>query len=87
MSGLASHTSASGVPAPQKPQRLPIVLSPEEVIQFLGYVTSRKHRAILTTCYAAGLRISEAVHLKPTCIDSKRMVIRVDNGKGQKCFA
>jgi site-specific recombinase XerD len=45
------------IPAPQKPQRLLIVLSPEEVIRFLGYVTSRKHRAILTTCYAAGLRV------------------------------
>jgi len=43
-----------------------------------------KHRAILTTCYAAGLRISEAVHLKPEAIDSRRMVIHVDQGKGQK---
>jgi predicted Zn-ribbon and HTH transcriptional regulator len=59
-------------------------LSPEEVLQFLGCVGSTKHRAILTTCYAAGLRISEAVHLKPTDIDSQRMVIRVEQGKGQK---
>jgi integrase/recombinase XerD len=47
-------------------------------------VSGIKHRAILTTCYAAGLRISEAVQLKPTDIDSHRMVIRVEQGKGQK---
>jgi integrase/recombinase XerD len=72
------------IPAPKKPQKLPVVLSPEEVLQFLGCVGSTKHRAILTTCYAAGLRISEAVRLKPTDIDSQRMVIRVEQGKGQK---
>ena len=72
---------------PKKPQKLTIVLSPEEVLKFLASVRSLKHRTILTTCYAAGLRISEAVGLKPTDIDSKRMVIRVEQGKGQKCFA
>jgi len=72
------------IPAPKKPQRLPIVLSPEEVIQFLNCIASRKHRAILTTCYAAGLRISEAIALTLPAIDSKRMVLRVEQGKGQK---
>ena len=72
------------IPAPKKPQKLPIVLSPEEVLHFLECIGSMKHRAILTTCYAAGLRISEAIRLKPTDIDSQRMVIRVDQGKGQK---
>ena len=72
------------IPAPKKPQRLPIILSPEEVIQFLAAVTSVKHRAILTTCYAAGLRISEAVALTPPAVDSKRMVLRVEQGKGKK---
>jgi site-specific recombinase XerD len=72
------------IPAPKKPQCLPIVLSPDEVLQFLECVPGLKHRAILTTCYAAGLRISEALHLKPTDIDSSRMVIRVEQGKGQK---
>lgn len=72
------------IPAPKAPQTLPVVLSPEEVIQFLDCVKSRKHRAILTTCYAAGLRISEAVALTPPEIDSKRMVIRIEKGKGKK---
>lgn len=72
------------IPAPKKPQKLPIVLSPEEVLAFLDCVRSRKHRAILTTCYAAGLRISEAIALTPSAIDSKRMVIRIEQGKGKK---
>jgi integrase/recombinase XerD len=72
------------IPAPKKPQKLPVVLSPEEVLHFLECVGNIKHRAILTTCYASGLRISEAVRLKPNDIDSQRMVIRVDQGKGQK---
>jgi site-specific recombinase XerD len=72
------------IPVPKKSQTLPIVLSPEEVLQFLACVTSRKHRAILTVCYAAGLRISEAVALTAPAIDSQRMVLRVEQGKGQK---
>lgn len=75
---------ADVIPAPKKPQALPVVLSPEEVLQFLGCVRGIKHRAILSTCYAAGLRISEAVCLLPTDIDSQRMVVRVQQGKGQK---
>ena len=72
------------IPAPKKPQKLPVVLSPEEVLHFLDCVAGPKHRTILTTCYAAGLRISEAIRLKSVDIDSQRMVIRVDQGKGQK---
>jgi len=72
------------IPIPKKPQKLPVILSPEEVVQFLDAINAIHHRAILTACYAAGLRISEAVHLKPTDIDSQRMVIRVEQGKGQK---
>lgn len=72
------------LPSPKKPQDLPVVPSPEEVQQFLGCMKNIKHRAILTTCYAAGLRVSEAIHLKASDIDSKRMAIRVERGKGQK---
>jgi len=72
------------IPAPKKPQTLPVVLSPEEALKFLDSIPQIKHRAILTTCYAGGLRVSEAVRLRPTDIDGQRMVIRVDQGKGQK---
>ena len=72
------------IPAPKKPQALPVVLSPQEVVQFLDAVKPAKHRAILTACYAAGLRISEAIALTVSAIDSERMVLRIAKGKGQK---
>jgi integrase/recombinase XerD len=72
------------IPAPKKPQKLPVIPSPEEVLHFLGSVRSTRNRAILTACYAAGLRISECLHLKAADIDSQRMVIRIDQGKGHK---
>lgn len=75
---------AQVIPAPKKPQTLPIVLSPDEVLLLLSCVPGHKPRTILTVCYAAGLRISEAIALQPTDIDSQRMTIRVDQGKGQK---
>jgi integrase/recombinase XerD len=72
------------IPAGRQAKKLPVVLSQEEVACFLGAVDNLKHRVILTVCYATGLRISEAVRLKATAIDSKRMVIRVEQGKGRK---
>jgi integrase/recombinase XerD len=72
------------IPMPKKPFRLPVVLSPEEVLLFLSCVDSLKHRTLLTALYATGLRVSEATHLKVTDIDSQRMVLRVDQGKGNK---
>ena len=72
------------IPMPKRPLKLPIVLGPEEVVRFLACVASTKHRAILTTIYASGLRVSEAVQLRPADIDSSRMVLRVDQGKGGK---
>jgi integrase/recombinase XerD len=72
------------IPAPKKPQKLPVIPSPEEVVHFLGSVRSTRNRAILTACYAAGLRITECIHLKAADIDSQRMVIRIDQGKGHK---
>jgi len=72
------------IPMPKRPFRLPVILSREEVGRFLDAVDSLKHRTILMTAYAAGLRISEAIHLKVTDIDSQRMMLRVDQGKGRK---
>jgi integrase/recombinase XerD len=66
------------------PKRLPVVLSRDEVRQFFAPIKRIKTRAMLMTLYAAGLRVSELVHLKIDDIDSKRMVIRVQQGKGQK---
>jgi integrase len=74
----------ASIPAPRQPKKLPVVLSRAEVLQFLGCVEGIKHQAILTTCYAAGLRISEAVRLKTSSLDNQRMVIRVAQGKGGK---
>jgi integrase/recombinase XerD len=62
------------IPSPKKPHKLPVVLSPEEVLHFLDCVAGPKHRTILTTCYAAGLRISEAIRLRAIDIDSQRMI-------------
>jgi integrase/recombinase XerD len=77
-------TVDADIPTCRLPQKLPQVLSQKEVSQFLGAVESLKHRVILTVCYAAGLRVSEAVRLTPAAIDSRRMVIRVEEGKGRK---
>jgi site-specific recombinase XerD len=77
-------TIKDDIPTCRQPHTLPEVLSPKEVATFLDAVKTLKQRVILTVCYAAGLRVSEAVRLKPTAIDSRRMVIRVEAGKGRK---
>jgi len=68
----------------RREKKLPIVLSLDEVMQFFNAVESTKHRVILMTAYAAGLRVSEVTQLKLTDIDSKRMTILVEQGKGHK---
>jgi integrase/recombinase XerD len=69
---------------PKKQNKLPVVLSPKELVHFFDCVHRYNHQVILTVCYAAGLRVSEATHLRPTAIDSRRMLIRVEQGKNHK---
>jgi len=72
------------IPHAREPRKLPVVLSADEVVRFLEAVPGLKARTALTTAYAAGLRASEAAGLKVADIDSGRMVIRVEHGKGGK---
>lgn len=72
------------IPYARRAKKLPVVLSRSEVFQFLQAVTNIKYRAIFMIAYAAGLRISEVIHLRVSEIDSQRMVIRVNQGKGRK---
>jgi integrase/recombinase XerD len=65
-----------------EPRKLPVVLSPEEVARLLDAAPSIKHKAALSVAYGAGLRVSEVVSLKVSDIDSKRMMLRVEQGKG-----
>src|SRR5213075_2112372 len=67
-----------------EPRKLPVVLSPEEVARFLESAPGLKYKAALSVAYGAGLRVSEVVALKVSDIDSKRMVIRIEQGKGNK---
>jgi site-specific recombinase XerD len=68
----------------REPRKLPVVLSPEEVARFLQAAPGLKYRAALSVAYGAGLRASEVISLKVSDIDSTRMVIRVEQGKGSK---
>ena len=69
---------------PVRERKLPVVLSEAEVFRILESVTNIKHKCLLMLIYSAGLRISEALHLKPNDLDSKRMQVTVRNAKGKK---
>jgi site-specific recombinase XerD len=72
------------IPPRKKSSPLPEVLSPSEVVRLMDAARNLKQRVLLMTTYSAGLRVSELVHLKIRDIDSERMMIRVEQGKGRK---
>jgi integrase/recombinase XerD len=72
------------IPYARKQQQLPVILSAEEVVRFFAAVPGLKNRTALMTAYAAGLRVSEVVGLRVADIDSDRMLIRVEQGKGHR---
>ena len=76
---LAKHLSFI-----HEPRKVPVVLSPEEVARFLEAAPGVKYKAALSVAYGAGLRVSEVVALKVSDIDSQRMMLRVEQGKGRK---
>ena len=72
------------IPTAKKDHRLPAILSPQEVLQLLQAAPSFTHHVIFSTMYGTGMRVSEAVHLRATDIDSQRMMIRIELSKGHK---
>jgi len=72
------------LPLPKTPKRLPTVLSPEEIVRLIGAAASLMHRTILILLYATGIRRAELRWLKLSDIDSKRMVIHIEQGKGRR---
>lgn len=72
------------IPYAKKPKTKPVILSLEEVCSFIKTFVNLKHRVLVMLAYSTGMRISEVLHLRICDIDSKRMMIRVEQGKGQK---
>ena len=72
------------IPTPKQEHRLPVILSPEEVLRLLKAAPSFSHHVIFSTMYGTGARVSEALHLRASHIDSLRMMIRIEQGKGHQ---
>jgi site-specific recombinase XerD len=81
---LKRHDMVEHTTFVREPRKLPVVLSPEEVARLLDAAAGLKYKAALSVAYGAGLRAAEVVSLKVSDIDSKRMLIRVEQGKGRK---
>lgn len=81
---LGRPAASFTIPAPKQPKTLPEILGADEVRRLIESTVNRKQRAVLVTTYAAGLRVSEVVRLQLRDIDSQRMSLRVEQGKGAK---
>jgi integrase/recombinase XerD len=81
---LERPEAVKGIVHPKRPKTLPVILSPEEVLRIFAAIRSVKHKGIIATAYAAGLRISEVCGLRINDIDSQRMRIHVRSGRGKK---
>ena len=81
---LGRDSVAFDLPIAKQSQRLPEILSRDEVARLLEAPPNPKHRLLLATVYAGGLRVSEAVGLKISAVDRERMTLRVEQGKGRK---
>lgn len=79
---LGREKTTFHIPGPRKPSKLPEILSQEEVARLFAHTGLPRHRVLLMTAYAAGLRVGEVVRLRVQDIDSDRMTIRVEQGKG-----
>src|SRR6516165_9062106 len=81
---LRRHFLAEYIPFPKQPRRLPIVLSPEEVTQLIDSASNLYRRTLLMTLYSTGTRRAELCRLQVNDIDSRRMMIRIQQGKGRR---
>lgn len=81
---LCRDWNVAKIPRRKTEKRLPVVLDGSEIKQLFAVTTNLKHRALLMTTYSAGLRVSETANLKVCDVDSKRMQLRVAQGKGKK---
>ena len=81
---LRRHFLAEYIPFPKQPRRLPTVLSPEEVARLIDAASNLYHRTLLMTLYSTGMRRAELCRLRVNDIDSTRMMIRIQQGKGRR---
>ena len=81
---MGRHDALEMIPLAREPQKLRQVLTPEEVVRLIEAAPGRKYRCAFSVAYGAGLRSSELVSLKVSDIDSTRMVLRIEDGKGGK---